>query len=207
VVIADLTGSNPNVFYELGITHSFARPLISVADSSSCLPFDAKDERVIELGEYPPSGLAYVQGERAKASLQESLRIVRGEHYSPPSPLREVAANRSVDQLAPEDPVAREMAQMRETLEEIRKNVRPRTVSTLGMRHDIAVLRAIIKRNLGYLDEQDFQDLIDEGTSPEHDSWTEKLEEEWRKSHPPKDPWADDDAGSGGDGASDEPPF
>src|SRR5690242_2312174 len=33
VVIADLTGRNPNVFYELGITHSFARPLISIADS------------------------------------------------------------------------------------------------------------------------------------------------------------------------------
>src|ERR1700728_1781436 len=55
IVIADLTGRNPNVFYELGITHSFARPLISIADSIATLPFDAKDERVIELGEYPDS--------------------------------------------------------------------------------------------------------------------------------------------------------
>src|SRR5689334_11596113 len=53
LVIADLTGRNPNVFYELGISHSFARPLISIADSVDSLPFDAKDERVIELGAYP----------------------------------------------------------------------------------------------------------------------------------------------------------
>src|ERR1700676_870088 len=77
VVIADLTGRNPNVFYELGITHSFARPLISIADSSKSLPFDAKDERVIELGEYSVNGrLEFVQGQNAKDSLRESLRIV-----------------------------------------------------------------------------------------------------------------------------------
>src|ERR1700733_7469768 len=76
VVIADLTGRNPNVFYELGITHSFARPLISIADSSDSLPFDAKDERIIALGEYPPSGLGLMQGQKAIALLCESLRIV-----------------------------------------------------------------------------------------------------------------------------------
>lgn len=96
VVIADLTGRNPNVFYELGIAHSFARPLILIADSSSTLPFDAKDERVIDLGEYSASGLTYTQGEQVKASLQESLGIVLADSYSPPSPLHGVAANRSV---------------------------------------------------------------------------------------------------------------
>jgi hypothetical protein len=205
VVIADLTGHNPNVFYELGITHSFVRPLISIADSSRSLPFDAKDERVIELGEYPASGLTYAQGEAAKTSLQESLKIVLAENYSPPSPVREVAANRSVDQLAPENPVAAEMAQMRETLEEIRKRVTPRTAASAGMRHDIAVLRAVIKRNLGDLDDDVFQNLTDEATSPDQDSWAQKLEEEWRRTS--KDPWADNAGGFGGDGASDEPPF
>jgi hypothetical protein len=96
VVIADLTGSSPNVFYELGIAHSFARPLILIASSPENLPFDAKDERVIELGEYTPAGLTYTQGERAQASLRESLGIVLADSYSPPSPLHGVAANRSV---------------------------------------------------------------------------------------------------------------
>lgn len=43
IVIADLTGRNPNVFYELGVAHSFARPLILIAESVSSLPFDTKD--------------------------------------------------------------------------------------------------------------------------------------------------------------------
>jgi hypothetical protein len=125
VVIADLTGHNPNVFYELGITHSFARPLISIADSSDSLPFDAKDERVIQLGEYPPSGLGHRQVKSAINSLRESLGIVLDDNYSPPSPLRDVAINRSIDQLAPENPLAAEMAQIRRTLEEILHRVPP----------------------------------------------------------------------------------
>jgi hypothetical protein len=80
VVIADLTGRNPNVFYELGITHSFARPLISIADSSSSLPFDAKDERIIELGEYPASGLLFAQGQQATCRDGSNPRNPRRHH-------------------------------------------------------------------------------------------------------------------------------
>src|SRR6266699_3290884 len=124
LVIADLTGRNPNVFYELGIAHSFARPMISIADSSSSLPFDTKDERIIELGEYSSTGLTYAQGEQAKVYLQESLKIVLADGYVPPSPLRELAANASVDRLAPENPIAAELAQVRENLEELRSFLR-----------------------------------------------------------------------------------
>jgi hypothetical protein len=124
-VIADLTGRNPNVFYELGITHSFARPVISLADSAVTLPFDAKDERVIEIGDYSSNGLSARQGQRAVTALSESLKIVLNESYMPRSPLQEVAANRSVDQLAPDNPLAAEMGQMREVLEEIRQKIIP----------------------------------------------------------------------------------
>jgi hypothetical protein len=132
VVIADLTGRNPNVFYELGITHSFARPVISIADSVTSLPFDAKDERIIEIGDYPPNGLSARQGQSAVAALSKSLEIVLGESYTPRSPLQAVAANRSVDQLAPDNPLAAEMSQMREALEEIRQRV---TLDRNGQEH------------------------------------------------------------------------
>lgn len=100
VVIADLTGRNPNVFYELGIAHSFALPLISIADTASNLPFDAKDERIIELGEYHSAGLTYVQGEKAKNALRESLGIVLADNYAPSSPLREVAPSSPLREVA-----------------------------------------------------------------------------------------------------------
>jgi len=210
LVIADLTGNNANVFYELGITHSFARPLISVAGSSSDLPFDAKDERVIELGEYPPTGLTYIQGEQARISLEESLKIVLADGYTPPSPLREVAANASVDQLAPENPVAAEMAQMREALEDIRKRVAPRVMHSVpsSVKSDLVALRRVVTANVGYLDESDFDVLVNDETSREQDEWAQNLRSMWsvQKSRiPGDDPWASD--AKSGDGFSDEPPF
>jgi hypothetical protein len=184
VVIADLTGRNPNVFYELGITHSFARPLISIADSAKSLPFDAKDERVIELGEYLSTGLTYGQGERARTFLEESLTLVLSDNYVPPSPLREVAANQSVDELAPDNPIAAELAQMRETLDEIRKRV----TATRGgggipatTQATIDGLRAVIDRNIGYLDEQDFEMMSGKKMSPTQNNWVRGLREEWQQ--------------------------
>ncbi len=47
VCIADLTGLNANVFYELGIAHSAKRPTIHIASSSTTLPFDNLGYRAI----------------------------------------------------------------------------------------------------------------------------------------------------------------
>ena len=203
LVIADLTGRNPNVFYELGITHSFARPLISIADSSKSLPFDAKDERVIELGEYSVNGrLEFVQGQTAKDSLRESLRIVLADNYEPPSPLRDVATNRSIDELAPKDPHAAEMAQIYEALEDIRKRVTLRVSVPQSVKNDIATLRQVVTNNVGYLDESDFDLLLAE-SSLEQQRWVETLRRQSRQSAKDADPWASD----GPPGFSDEPPF
>ena len=208
IVIADLTGRNPNVFYELGIIHSFARPLISIADSSRALPFDAKDERVIELGEYSSAGLTYAQGEQAKASLQQSLTMVLSEDYRPPSPLRKVAANQSVDELAPDNPIAAELAQMRETLDEIRKRVTPRPVPRGATQRTVDVLRKVIERNLASLDEGDFKILSRGSLTEAQNEWAKGLREEWlcyqedeaRRMAEDPDPWEKPQV-------SDEPPF
>ena len=48
LVLADLTGKNPNVFYELGLAHALAKPAILVAESMDDVPFDLRSLRVIE---------------------------------------------------------------------------------------------------------------------------------------------------------------
>ncbi|HBH95253.1 MAG TPA: hypothetical protein DDX91_05825, partial [Ruminococcaceae bacterium] len=46
IVLADLTGLNPNVMYELGIAHSFNKKTIIITrDDLSKLPFDLKQYR------------------------------------------------------------------------------------------------------------------------------------------------------------------
>lgn len=48
VVIADLTGLNPNVFYELGLAHTMNKKVIIITQDLSELPFDIKSYRANE---------------------------------------------------------------------------------------------------------------------------------------------------------------
>lgn len=47
VVIADLTGQNPNVFYELGVRHSISARTIMIAQSLEFVPSDLREYRAI----------------------------------------------------------------------------------------------------------------------------------------------------------------
>jgi hypothetical protein len=201
VVIADLTGRNPNVFYELGVVHSFARPIIALADSSKALPFDTHDERVIELGEYREV-LRVPQAEEAKASLRKALEVVLDSGYRPASPLTEAAASRSLDELAPENPVAAELGAIREALEEVRQNVAPRSVLPASTRAEIASMRSMIESLVseGRITEEDLAALIDESTSDAFDNWVDarKFQAEKVRNSRPR---------SKSSQFSDEPPF
>jgi hypothetical protein len=53
LVIADLSGNSPNVFYELGVAHSSARPTIMITRDISEIPFDIKPYRVHRYTETP----------------------------------------------------------------------------------------------------------------------------------------------------------
>ena len=47
IIIADLTDSNPNVFYELGLAHALSKPVIMITQEIEDLPFDLRSYRVI----------------------------------------------------------------------------------------------------------------------------------------------------------------
>lgn len=46
LVIANLTGNNPNVMYEVGIRHAFELPMIFICNNETKLPFDLQDMTV-----------------------------------------------------------------------------------------------------------------------------------------------------------------
>ncbi|TBA48916.1 hypothetical protein [Rhizobium ruizarguesonis] len=48
VVIADCTGRNSNVFYEVGIAHTLGREVILIAQSANDVPFDLRHLRIVE---------------------------------------------------------------------------------------------------------------------------------------------------------------
>lgn len=47
LVIADLTGHNPNVFYELAIAHGWRKPVVHLIAKGETVPFDIVDQRTI----------------------------------------------------------------------------------------------------------------------------------------------------------------
>ncbi len=49
LVIADLTGKNPNVFYELAVRHTVKKPVVQLIESSESIPFDIAPTRTIHV--------------------------------------------------------------------------------------------------------------------------------------------------------------
>jgi hypothetical protein len=47
LILCDMSGRNPNVFYELGLAHAIGRPVILVCDNLNDVPFDLRHIRVI----------------------------------------------------------------------------------------------------------------------------------------------------------------
>ena len=48
LIVADLTSSNPNVYYELGIAHALGKPVIHLTQALEEVPFDLRAYRFIE---------------------------------------------------------------------------------------------------------------------------------------------------------------
>ncbi len=46
-LVADVTGRNPNVNYELGLAHAFGRPVVIISQSIEDIPFDYRHLRVV----------------------------------------------------------------------------------------------------------------------------------------------------------------
>ncbi|MDO6592123.1 hypothetical protein Q4539_17965 [Yoonia sp. 1_MG-2023] len=47
VVICDLTGRNPNVFYEMGLAHAWGRPVIPITQNKNDIPSDLQAHRYL----------------------------------------------------------------------------------------------------------------------------------------------------------------
>jgi len=55
LIIADVTGRNPNVMYEIGMAHTVGKPVVIITQNIDDVPFDLKHYRCI-VYEYTPRG-------------------------------------------------------------------------------------------------------------------------------------------------------
>lgn len=72
VVIADCTGRNPNVFYEVGLAHTVGKRVVLITQNKDDIPFDIRHLRFIDY-EYTPRGMKDFE-----KRLAETLKIELG---------------------------------------------------------------------------------------------------------------------------------
>lgn len=72
VIIADCTGRNPNVFYEIGLAHVIGKPVVLITQNNDDVPFDVKNIRYIQY-EYTPRGM-----QQFELKLTETLKTEFG---------------------------------------------------------------------------------------------------------------------------------
>lgn len=73
LVVADLSGHNPNVFYELAVRHAQQKPVIHMIDSNESIPFDVAQFRTIQYDLSNPDSVAACKTQLAK-HIEEVLR-------------------------------------------------------------------------------------------------------------------------------------
>ena len=71
LVIADLTGRNPNVFYELAIRHALKKALIQIIKNGEPIPFDVAPTRTIHVDHHDLDSV-----EEAKNEIIKQIKIV-----------------------------------------------------------------------------------------------------------------------------------
>ena len=72
VLLADLSGKNPNVFYELGLAHALAKPVILIAETMEEIPFDLRALRIIIYDKNAPDWGSLLR-DKIAASIKEVL--------------------------------------------------------------------------------------------------------------------------------------
>lgn len=75
LILADLTGLNPNVFYELGLAHALRKNVILLTQDISELPFDLKSYRVIEYSTH------FSQVEELRKKLLKIITDIHGNNF------------------------------------------------------------------------------------------------------------------------------
>lgn len=71
LVIADLTGRNPNVFYELALRHAIKKPVVQIIHATETIPFDVAASRTIHVDHRDLDSVA-----KAKEEIVRQIRSV-----------------------------------------------------------------------------------------------------------------------------------
>lgn len=202
LIVADLTGHNPNVFYELALRHAFGKPFIQIIHKTERLPFDVAGQWSIF---FDYRDLDSAEDARERISRAAKAILEGGDDYKAESPvsqavdLQQLRTSGNPEQIAMAE-VSEGLAEIRSELRAIRSASRP--AGGFNVPQSEAVRGLLLQMALdGRLGREDFKALHDVPGTNNWKSFLNQLTAEMAKPFS-RDPW--DNPSSSDD---DEPPF
>jgi hypothetical protein len=134
LVIADLAGHNPNVFYELAIRHAVRKPVVQLGKVGENIPFDVAQSRTIKIDHQDLDSAM-----RARQKLVDQIRAVEKNPEEADNPISNAIDVQALRSSA--NPLEKSHAQIINQLEEIKTMLQQTTAATgSGSRVDSAVV-------------------------------------------------------------------
>lgn len=116
LVIADLTGRNPNVFYELAIRHAIKKPVVQIIHGSEPIPFDVAASRTIHFDHHDLDSAAKAR--------EEIGRQIRAAEQNPRDVDTPITVALELQQLRQSDnPLEKSNAEIITMLQELRSGL------------------------------------------------------------------------------------
>ena len=116
LVVADLTGRNPNVFYELAVRHAVRKPCVQVIQLGEAIPFDVAQSRTIQVDHHDLDSVA-----RCREQLVAQIRSVEKDPTDVDTPISVAIDIQSLRQS--ENPLEKSSAEIISMLQDLRTMV------------------------------------------------------------------------------------
>ena len=168
LIVADLSGFNPNVYYEVAIAHGYNKPTVHLQNKHENPAFDLKDARLIRYDLHDPDAVVSAQitlRKYATFAVENPQKVV--------TPLSSAQLFVRIDQS--DDVAAQALLEVSEQLRRLQAEVRASHGNHSGIDRsaDIRAIRQLITRaaRRNVLVADDFRELVSSSTSDEFDEW------------------------------------
>jgi hypothetical protein len=158
LLVANLTGLNPNVMYELAVRHSARLPVVVIAEKATTLPFDIADQRTIFYTN-DMAGVEEIKPELEKAANQAL------EDKEPDNPVYRAAVSNVMRQVEPENDLTKYLLERFDRMESVLEHLKIRSPVRAGVADVDAALRTMKATLQSYYDRRGRT-----GDTPEVDS-------------------------------------
>ena len=140
-IVADLSGWNPNVFYELGVAHTIANKTIMIIQNEDKLPFDVSNYRCLQY-EQTEAGLV-----KLREDIAESLQCLEEWRKNPTNPVQDFKPQETLVSADDLNRLQQELARKNELVAQVQTNNQDFQKKVARKEHAISQL----KKNLANL--------------------------------------------------------